>query len=111
MTSVSHWAPNDVGRLHDVPGPAYDGAPRGITRREAILIARDEYVPWQGERGWYVTSRGADGGYHLRGEKMPRGEVTLACEKACAAFVQRIMAGECRYVIFYDRARDRFYAA
>jgi hypothetical protein len=93
--------------------PTYDDAPRPITREEAEAIAIAEYTYRPNAADsfrWLCVSVGADGGYHLRdtaySEAAARGWVA---EKR-RALVRRILAGECRYTIFYNRARDAYYS-
>lgn len=92
--------------------PHYDDAPRGITHDEAIRIALDEYPePSRCDREWSVRSRGADGGFHARSWHANYTAAKEDVRARRAAFVVRILAGECQHTIFYDRARDAFYCA
>ncbi len=84
---------------------AYDGAPRPITLREAEAIAEREYD----SRGCAMLSGGADGGMHHRGAAYSPGAARGWAEEKRRGMVRRIMAGECRWTIFYDSHRDYFY--
>lgn len=83
----------------------YDGAPRDITTREAEAVAAREYD----SRGCAMLSGGSDGGMHWRGDAYSAGAARGWAEEKRRAMVRRIMAGECRWTIFYDRHRDAFY--
>lgn len=83
----------------------YDRAPRAVTHAEAAAIAADEYAA----RGRGMYSRGADGGMHWRGDAYSAGAAEGWRGEQARGFVRKIMAGEARHTIFYDRARDTFY--
>jgi len=85
--------------------PHYDNAPRAITHAEAARIAADEYS----SRGCAMLSGGADGGMHWRGDAYSPGAARGWAQEKARALVRKIMAGECQYTVFYDRARDTFY--
>lgn len=84
----------------------YDGAPRPITEPEAEAIASGEYA----HRGTAMLSMGSDGGMHYRGDAYSPGAARGWAEERRRAMVRRIMAGRCRFTIFYDGARDAFYS-
>ena len=91
--------------------PRYDGAPRPITVKEAVSIAHDEYPePSRCDREWSVRSRGADGGYHARAWHANYTAAKEDLQARRAAFVDRILAGECEHTIFYDSARGAYYS-
>ena len=83
----------------------YDGASRAITHAEAERIAGDEYD----SRGCQMLSRGADGGIHLRGDAYSPGAARGWADEQAGKLTRKIMAGECQFTVFYDRARDTFY--
>lgn len=56
-----------------------------------------------------MLSGGADGGMHYRGEAYSAGAARGWADEKARAHVRRILAGEARYTVFYDRARDAFY--
>jgi hypothetical protein len=90
---------NDSRALH------YDNAPRAIAHAEAARIAADEFS----SRGRGMLSRGSDGGMHWRGDAYSAGAARGWAAESGRTLVRKIMAGECRFTIFYDRARDTFY--
>jgi hypothetical protein len=89
--------------------PVYDGAPRPISPREAATIAADEYGYRRGDRDWMLLSRGSDGGMHYRGPAYSEGAARGWCNEKARGLTRRILAGEGRYMVFFDRARDRYY--
>lgn len=91
----------------------YDGAPRAITEAEAVAIAEREYGYRHSHRdaAWILLSMGADGSWHHRGSVASETAARDWAAEKRAAFVSRILAGECTFTIFYDSSRDRFYSA
>jgi hypothetical protein len=96
----------DVNRpTAERPTTAYDGAPRAITHGEAIAIAAGEYD----YHGTTCLHRGADGGMHFNQTVYSEGAARGWAGEKRRALVRKIMRGDARHTVFYDRARDRFY--
>ena len=82
-------------------------APRPIRREEAQQLAEEEYA----HRGDMMLSMGADGGMRYRGTAYSEAAARGWRDEKRRKLAAKIMRGEIRASLTFDRARDRFYLA